>query len=60
MTQGQKETLASQAWTGRVSLENLGHQECQVAWARWGRQAERVTQGLQDPQGYQARKEKLE
>lgn len=60
MIPGQRETLASQAWTGLESVETLDYQECQVIRVRWAHLAKRDTRELQDSQGHQARKEKLE
>lgn len=56
---GQRETLASQAWTGQEFLENLDHQEFQVPQVRWDHLAKKDIREFQDPQGHQARKERL-
>lgn len=60
MRPGQRETLASQAWTGLESLESLDHQEHQVVPVSWGHLAQKDIQDLQDSKGSQARKEILE
>lgn len=60
MIPGQRETLASQAWTGLESLESLDHQEHQVIQGRWDHLAEKDILALRDSQGHQARKERLE
>lgn len=60
MIPGQRETLASQAWTGLGSPEILDHQEHQVVLVRWDHLDKKVIRELQDSQGHQARKERLE
>lgn len=60
MILGQKETLASQAWTDLESLESPDHQEHQVIRVRWDHLAKKDIRDLGDSRDYQEKKERLE